>query len=197
MGFAFDKTGYPIYTTDKPIIRYPKEEKVIDPTSKKVLGKRVVIAEFKEDPQVSKPSEMGWFQKIEFEQLVLVRIADPSDNYRIKPKIFLRKAVFDAEKYFTFNKCNHCEAYGLSHKFHYARSMTDSIVVLCWQCAVRYGKTSMLAQTLADREGKACKWIKIVKETPMSAKDAEAWCQRNNKVVPVFVQMMLNGAEVI
>jgi hypothetical protein len=45
---------------------------------------------------------MGWAKKIQFKDIVILRIPDPQDFNKIKPKLFLRTIEIDVERYFEF-----------------------------------------------------------------------------------------------
>jgi hypothetical protein len=192
MGFKIDKDGNCLYTTDRATIYYPIIEEIKD-DSGKVIGKRTVTKEYTPKPLVSTAEQMGWAKKVVFKDVVVNRIPDPLDYNKIKPKLFLRTIEIDAERYFEFNRCNHCVANEHGNKFHYLRAMTDSVVAICWACAVHYGRTAFMIQTLDDvRSGTMSGWCKVLEEKPISAKEAIEFYRETGKVVDGTVRLLLN-----
>jgi hypothetical protein len=199
--FTFDKDGNCIYTVDMPILRYDAVEEIRDEDGK-VIGKRTVEKTHQAKQKIEKPEDKGWFKKLTFESIVLIRVPDTSDYSKIKPRLFLRTSEFDVEKYFTYNRCTHCETNGFGHKYHFARDMSpNNIMVLCWRVAYKYGKSSQLAQTIENRENQPSKWVKIISEKPISPQKALEWYQSKGvaegTIPDPTLRMMLSGAEVI
>jgi hypothetical protein len=195
MGFRITQEGEPIYTVDMPIISYPKKEKVRDAKTGKILGTRTVTVEHQEPPLIQKPQDKGWFKKITYQNIVLLRVPDPKDHMKIKAKLFLRTFEVDAEKYFTFNPCGHCTLNNHGHRYHFVLGATGSVQAICWACAVHYGRSSMLIKTNEGREGKPSKWCKIISEVPITPQQAVKFCREHSRAIPVNVRMMLSERE--
>jgi hypothetical protein len=200
MGFKIDSKGNCLYTTDRAKIEYEVTEKIRDAKGK-IIGARKVKKELPQEPLISTAEQMGWAKKIQFKDIVVLRIPDAQDFNKIKPKLFLRTIEINAERYFEFNRCNHCVANEHGNKFHYLRAMTDSVVACCWACATHYGRSAFMIQTISDvHSGSMSAWCKVIEEKPISVKDAVKFYRETGKIVDVNVRMMIqekDGFEVV
>jgi hypothetical protein len=195
MGFFIDKKGNCLYSTDLATVYYPASEPIKDENGK-TLGHRQFMMEFQPKPKISTAEEMGWFKKIQFKDVVVLRIPDRHDYNKIKPKLFMRTIEIDTEKYFEFNKCGHCTLNNHGHRFHYLKAATDAILGICWACSVHYGRTAFTIQTLQDvRGGQPTAWCRVISEKPISVKQAVEFYQETGKVMDGTVRMLLGERE--
>ena len=193
-GFEIDKNDKPFYTVDLAKISYPNFEEITLPNSKKI--QRPITREYQPDPIKKIPEEMGWRKQVTFETIVLLHVADKSEHYKIKPALFHRKYVVDAEKYAKHQGCTICQFNNIGSKFHYLRAMPQGIYHICWLNAVKHHRSaSGPIQLHVDREGHIAKWVKLIEEKKITKQEAVRILQRLQKVPSVGVRMFLEGAD--
>lgn len=194
MGFKITKEGAPIYTVDLAPIKYEEIEEIKLPNGK--TAKRTVTKEYIPEPLTESVESKGWSKKIQFKDVVILRIPDAKDYNKIKPTLFLRTIEVDAEKYFDMNTCGHCKANGHGHRFHFVKHVTDTLCGICWACAVHYGRSSFTISALEDvRSGSMNAWAKIIEEKPISVKDAMRFYKENGRIIDANVMLMMQEKE--
>jgi hypothetical protein len=196
MGFGIDSKGEPFYLVDQSPISYSDIETTQLPNGKTV--KRAVTKEYKPEPLRKTPSEMGWEKVVKFEDVLLIPIANQKNYGKIEKQLFHRVYEVSISEYYKYHTCNICEANSLGSKHHYFRSMPSGIFTICWVMATKFGRSaSGPIQTLADREGNASPWVKLVSEKKIGKKDAKQILQRLQRVPNLDVAMYLNDFEVV
>ncbi len=197
MGFGIDEKGNAFYTVDQARIVYPDIEEIKLPNGKKI--KREVTREYTPEPLKKSPEEMGWRQHdIKFEDIVLLPVANPRKHHKLEPQLFHRVYEISVKDYYKYHSCAICEHNNLGAKHHWLRSMPSGVYSICWVMATKYGRSaSGPIQTIADREGNASPWVKLITEKKISKKQAKIILQRLQRAANVNVRMYLEGAEVI
>jgi hypothetical protein len=190
--FGIDKNDKPFYTVDLPSIKYDTKEQVKDPKTGKVLGSRYVTKEIAQEPLRKSPSEMGWLKQVEFETVVLLQVADMQEHGKIKPQLFYRKYIVDAETYYQYHKCDLCEHNGIGSRFHFLRAMPQGIFHICWLNATKFGRSaSGTIQLHMNREGKPSAWCKLIEEKQIDKSEAMRILKRLQRLASVDVRLFL------
>jgi hypothetical protein len=196
LGFGIDSKGKGFYTVDLAKIVYPDTETMILPNGKKI--ERQIMKEYTPDPIKKTPSEMGWAKTVKFEDVVLLDVANPKNRFKIEKALYHRVYEISVEKYLDYHSCDICAHNNLGAKHHWLRAMPSGVYHICWVRATKFGRSaSGPIQTIADREGTASPWVKLISEKKISKKEAKAILQRLQRAPNVDVAMFISDFEVV
>jgi hypothetical protein len=156
------------------------------------------MKEYTPEPIRKTPEEMGWQKTATFEDIVLIDVANPKKYGKLEKKLFHRVYEISVEKYLDYHSCDICAHNNLGAKHHWFKTMPSGVYYICWVMASKFGRSaSGPIQTLADREGTASPWVKLVSEKKVAKKEAKAILQRLHRAPNVDVAMYLGDFEVV
>jgi len=148
-------------------------------------------------PQDTPIELTGWKKIVSFEDIILIRVPNPNNYYKLENSLFHRIYEIDVQRYSEANPCRICGDKGTGSKWHFLRDMNAGVYYFCVLFGLRGITASGPILTATDREGNMPEWCKLVSEKKVSKGEAKMILSRLERIPSLQVSAYLSGLEVV